>query len=408
MTNYGDRSRQSGSAHDSGAETVQRSAGKRSLVEVRYPVQRAATHPAAAPAGAGATSGSAAALPDPFDFDFARDTADRAVQRDGATRDEDPVAVHAAAERGTASASGPLPHGETIQRAFGRHDVSDVQAHTGSAATAAATDMGAQAYATGNHVVFGDTPSLHTAAHEAAHVVQQRGGVQLKSGVGQEGDPYEQHADAVADAVVHGHSAEGLLDGFAGGQGGAGGGAAVARKPADAPVQMVPDADFKKKTPVDEAATNLKTSRTDGSSGKTVGSWVGYILEKLKPAAGPVTETYVSSFDTGKGGFSASRTIPAVPDLVVHGHYTRNGRNAARLNSAQVKWTDTPAGDAPPGPTKLSKNNTTEILGADHGAVAVSAWEANPDAQNQRTEAIKNKESKKKDDDGPELGGLFD
>lgn len=80
--------------------------------------------------------------------------------------------------------------------------------------------MGAQAYASGNHVVFGGSPSLHTAAHEAAHVVQQRSGVQLKGGVGEVGDPYERHADAVADLVVQGKSAAGLLDGMAGGAGG--------------------------------------------------------------------------------------------------------------------------------------------------------------------------------------------
>ena len=76
--------------------------------------------------------------------------------------------------------------------------------------------MGAEAFATGNQVAFGGAPSLRTAAHEAAHSVQQRGGVQLKGGVGQKGDAYERHADAVADAVVAGRSAEGLLDGQAG------------------------------------------------------------------------------------------------------------------------------------------------------------------------------------------------
>jgi hypothetical protein len=35
-------------------------------------------------------------------------------------------------------------------------------------------------------------------------VVQQRGGVQLRGGVGQPGDEYERHADEVADAVVAG------------------------------------------------------------------------------------------------------------------------------------------------------------------------------------------------------------
>jgi hypothetical protein len=77
--------------------------------------------------------------------------------------------------------------------------------------------MGAQAYTTGDHVVLGDAADLHTVAHEAAHVVQQRGGVQLAGGVGQAGDPYEQHADAVADRVVRGESAEDLLSAHPGG-----------------------------------------------------------------------------------------------------------------------------------------------------------------------------------------------
>jgi hypothetical protein len=72
--------------------------------------------------------------------------------------------------------------------------------------------MGAGAsYTTGNHVAFREQPDLHTAAHEAAHVVQQRAGVQLKGGVGQAGDAYEQHADRVADAVVRGESVAPIL-----------------------------------------------------------------------------------------------------------------------------------------------------------------------------------------------------
>lgn len=126
--------------------------------------------------------------------------------------DDSSTAVHDAAERGTRGAGGALPHLDTIQKSFGHHDVGGVNAHTGSDASEAARSIGAEAFATGNDVAFGDTPSLHTAAHEAAHVVQQRSGVHLKGGVGQEGDPYEQHADAVADAVVAGRSAESLLD----------------------------------------------------------------------------------------------------------------------------------------------------------------------------------------------------
>ena len=100
---------------------------------------------------------------------------------------------------------------------FGRHDVSGVGAHVGGAAAGACKDIGAVAYATGNDVAFGSSPTLHTAAHEAAHVVQQRAGVSLKGGVGQVGDRYEQHADQVADLVVQGKSAESMLDQMAGG-----------------------------------------------------------------------------------------------------------------------------------------------------------------------------------------------
>jgi hypothetical protein len=124
----------------------------------------------------------------------------------------DADAVHAAAERGTQGSPTALPHGDQIGRAFGKHDVSNVQAYVGGPASEATGAMGAQAYATGNKVAFGSSPDLHTAAHEAAHVVQQRGGVQLKGGVGEAGDAYERNADAVADRVVAGQSAEDLLD----------------------------------------------------------------------------------------------------------------------------------------------------------------------------------------------------
>jgi hypothetical protein len=146
---------------------------------------------------------------------------DALVQR-RADGDVSGEAVQDLAAQGTAGTGGALPHGDRIQQAFGRHDVSDVSAHTDDAAAAAARGMGAEAFATGNQIAFAGDPSLHTAAHEAAHVVQQRGGVQLKGGVGEAGDRYEQHADAVADQVVAGKSAEPLLDQMAGGSGAAG------------------------------------------------------------------------------------------------------------------------------------------------------------------------------------------
>lgn len=135
--------------------------------------------------------------------------------RKGATASE----VRDAAAEGVSGGGAPLPHMERIQASFGPdHDVSNIQAHAGGAAAAACDMVGGEAFASGNNVAFRDaSPSLHTAAHEAAHVVQQRGGVQLKGGVGEAGDAHEKHADAVADRVVRGESAADLLRGVAGG-----------------------------------------------------------------------------------------------------------------------------------------------------------------------------------------------
>jgi hypothetical protein len=140
------------------------------------------------------------------------------VQRDGDDSGKttaDPAAFAAAGMQGPGER---LPHFDEIQGLFGGFDISNVRAHVGGAATAASRALGANAYAHGDHVAFASSPDLHTAAHEAAHVVQQRGGVQLEGGIdGGAGDPYEQHADAVADRVVRGESAEALLGAVAGG-----------------------------------------------------------------------------------------------------------------------------------------------------------------------------------------------
>ncbi len=134
-----------------------------------------------------------------------------AAEADGIFPD-DVIAVHTAALRGLSGASTTLPHAEAIQRSFGpAHDVSGIRAHVGGPATEATAAMGATAYATGDSVAFASAPDLHTAAHEAAHVFQQQAGVQLHGGVGQVGDPYERHADAVADLVVAGQPAADLL-----------------------------------------------------------------------------------------------------------------------------------------------------------------------------------------------------
>ena len=141
---------------------------------------------------------------------LAAPTPGRVVQRDGGDGGT-PAQVHAAADRGIAAPSSSMPHADAIQQSFGRHDISHVQAHVGGGAAEACNDMGATAFASGSHVAFAKSPDLHTAAHEAAHVVQQAKGVNLYGGVGAAGDAYEKHADHVADTVVSGKSAEGLL-----------------------------------------------------------------------------------------------------------------------------------------------------------------------------------------------------
>ncbi|MBT9555541.1 MAG: DUF4157 domain-containing protein [Myxococcales bacterium] len=123
--------------------------------------------------------------------------------------------ARALAELGLTGSGGSLPHLSTLQPAFGRHDLTQVHAFTGEDAARAASDLGATAFAAGDRVAFGSgATDLWTAAHEAAHVVQQRRGISVPGGLGTAGDRYEAHADAVADAVVSGRNVEGLLDGL--------------------------------------------------------------------------------------------------------------------------------------------------------------------------------------------------
>ena len=139
--------------------------------------------------------------------------------------------IHRVAQNGIAGNAGPLPYLDQLQQSFGpRHDLSQVKAHVGSQAAAAARKLEAKAYTFGDSVAFGAAPSLRTAAHEATHVVQQRYGVQLERGVGQAGDAYERNADAVADRVVLGESAQELLDGFP----------PIGASPSSSPIQRQP------------------------------------------------------------------------------------------------------------------------------------------------------------------------
>jgi peptidoglycan hydrolase-like protein with peptidoglycan-binding domain len=209
---------------------AQRAPGKQSLTErlvqrkVRGAALGAPDPTATAPEEAAATS----AGDDPFALHLPEASLDspEVVQQDGGGGG-DPGLVRSAAAEGVRGAGGPMPFAAEIQASFGRAaDVSQIQAHVGGPAADACEAMDASAYATGDRVAFASSPDLHTAAHEAAHVVQQAHGVNLYGGVGAAGDAYEQHADQVADRVVAGQSAEALLeDGPRAGGGGGGGGA---------------------------------------------------------------------------------------------------------------------------------------------------------------------------------------
>ncbi len=119
------------------------------------------------------------------------------------------IPVHSpveAARDGVGGAAQPLPFRERIQESFGRHSLRDVQAVVGGAASQASDRLDAHAFAVGDRVGFRETPDLWLAAHEAAHVVQQR------APAGAEASPgAERRADLVADQVARGASAEWML-----------------------------------------------------------------------------------------------------------------------------------------------------------------------------------------------------
>lgn len=109
-------------------------------------------------------------------------------------------------ESAVADAKAPLPSLDRVQRAFGRHDLGGVR----TTRSDAPSRLGARAVAFGDRIAFGSAPDLWLTAHEAAHVVQQRQGVEVAAAGGRD-SRYERRADAVANAVVAGFSAEALL-----------------------------------------------------------------------------------------------------------------------------------------------------------------------------------------------------
>lgn len=129
----------------------------------------------------------------------------------GAQLDTGGAAPSAVAAQGLSGSGGALPFQNAIQDSFGKHDVSGISAHTGAQAQGANSEMGSKGFAMGGSVGLSSSADLHTVAHEAAHAVSQNSGKGV-SLYGGPDSPSERHADAVADRVVAGQSAEGLLD----------------------------------------------------------------------------------------------------------------------------------------------------------------------------------------------------
>ncbi|MBN1945320.1 MAG: DUF4157 domain-containing protein [Bradymonadales bacterium] len=133
-----------------------------------------------------------------------------------------PVSADTIKRQAGAGLTGPstaLPYLDQIQQSFGpEHDLSNIGAHLGEEADMAARAMNARAFTAGNRVAFRGKPDLRLAAHEAAHIIQQRAGVSLDQGVGTAGDAYERNAEAVASRVASGQSARDLLPASTGSQ----------------------------------------------------------------------------------------------------------------------------------------------------------------------------------------------
>lgn len=91
------------------------------------------------------------------------------------------------------------------------HDFSDVRIQTDAAAKASASEIGARAYTSGNHIVIGEGGGdRHTLAHELAHVIQQRqgpvAGTDNRAGlsVSDPSDYFERAAEVTATRVMDG------------------------------------------------------------------------------------------------------------------------------------------------------------------------------------------------------------
>jgi Domain of unknown function (DUF4157) len=139
------------------------------------------------------------------------------MRKGDGVRDANGVAEDAGAQVDAASRSSGSTLPDPVMRKFESSlgtDLSSVRVHTGGESAAAASAVGARAYAVGQDIHFGtgqydpsSNSGQHLLAHEVAHTVQQRGGNpirQNKLAVSGPQDSLEHEADRAADAMVSG------------------------------------------------------------------------------------------------------------------------------------------------------------------------------------------------------------
>ncbi len=105
------------------------------------------------------------------------------------------------------------PTRAAVESRFG-HDFSRVRVHTDARAGESAVELGADAYAFGNHIVFAPerfapstTAGLRLLTHELGHVVSEPAPAGPPIGVGSVNDGAERNADVAADAALAGRAA---------------------------------------------------------------------------------------------------------------------------------------------------------------------------------------------------------
>lgn len=98
-----------------------------------------------------------------------------------------------------------LPHSEKLSDVFGDRNTERIRAFTGEKATEAAEALGADAYSLDGKAAFRGAPTVETAAHETAHVLQQ---------LPPDGSPAEHSGLASADQLEA--EAEGVAESAAG------------------------------------------------------------------------------------------------------------------------------------------------------------------------------------------------